>query len=454
MIDGNTKVMGVIGNPIRHTKSPQIHNEIARLMDHNLAYLPFEVKNDLAAAIKGAYHLGVIGMNVTVPYKSDVIPLLCEIDEQAKKIGAVNTLVRKEHGYKGYNTDVIGLKRELDEAKIPLENQDVIIIGAGGAARAAAFMCASLGVRHIMILNRNPKHAKDLAEDIIQSYSLDPAHVSVGSLSDDFSWMTHSDYLAIQCTNVGLYPKSDEVIIEQEEFYQHLSYAVDLIYTPKETIFMQMAKRAGAKSYNGSRMLLYQAVAAYELCNDVKVPNEAIEQLYQFVFGDQSNFVLIGFMGAGKTTVGKRLAELLHSRFADTDELIEEQEGLKISEIFEQYGEAYFRDLETNLLKKINREYTGVVLSVGGGMPIAERNHMYLKNIGKVIYLKTDAESVRQRLQHDHNRPLLQGHDVKRRITDLMELRNPIYEKLADLMIDTNDRNVEEIVTDIINEMR
>ena len=453
MIDGNTKVMGVIGNPIRHTKSPQIHNEIARLMGHNLVYLPFEVTRELSAAIKGAYHLGVIGMNVTVPHKSAVIPFLCEVDEQAQKIGAVNTLVQKKDGYKGYNTDILGLKREIEEAGITLGNQDVIILGAGGAARAAAFMCAAEKASHIIILNRNLQHAEELAQDLKRCYRLEDDKVSVHGLQEDFSWMQHSDYLAIQCTNVGLYPDVDSVIIENEDFYHHLTHAVDLIYTPKKTVFMKMAEAAGAKSYNGSKMLLYQAVFAYELCNEVKIPDEIIEQLYLYVFGNHSNTVLIGFMGAGKTTVGKQLAKRLNRRFVDTDDLIEEREGMKISEIFEKYGEAHFRELETQLLEEISQEWSDVIISVGGGLPIEQRNHKYLKNIGKVVYLKTDADSIEKRLRHDQSRPLLQGHDAKKRINELMELRSPVYEKLADQIIETDHQSIDEIVDNVLQSM-
>ena len=165
-INGKTKLMGLIGNPVEHTLSPVIHNTIASCMNENMAYLPFPVKEDLEMAVKGAYALGVQGMNVTVPYKSAVMPSLVNVDEQAAIIGAVNTLVRVDGGYKGYNTDLPGLYRAMRSDGIELADAKVVILGAGGAARSAAFLCAFHKAKEVYILNRTVQKAALVAEEV------------------------------------------------------------------------------------------------------------------------------------------------------------------------------------------------------------------------------------------------------------------------------------------------
>ena len=151
-IDGKTRTCGLIGNPVEHTLSPLIHNTLAKDMEHNLVYVPFQVEADaVGEAVKGAYALNLLGMNVTVPHKSAVIPYLKDIDELAGKIGAVNTLVRCEGGFKGYNTDMTGLKRAMESDGIVLEGEKVILLGAGGAARAVAFLCVHAGAEVVYL---------------------------------------------------------------------------------------------------------------------------------------------------------------------------------------------------------------------------------------------------------------------------------------------------------------
>lgn len=285
-IDGNTQVLGLIGNPVRHTMSPAIHNFLSNCLEHNQVYLPFEVKDDVVTAVRGAYGLGIKGMNVTVPHKSAVMEAIVEIDPEAERIGAVNTLVRTEHGYKGYNTDVIGLRRELQEAGIALAGSDTIILGAGGAARAAAMMCAADGARNIIILNRNQEKAENLAEAVRQ-YLLQSnltTQTSAATLGlDEYEKISGDGYIAFQCTSVGLYPNVDDVVIEAKDFYRKIKYAVDLIYTPSETRFMKLALAEGAKTLNGSKMLIYQAVASYELWNGSQISADVIQKLLDFL---------------------------------------------------------------------------------------------------------------------------------------------------------------------------
>lgn len=167
----------------------------------------------------------------------------------------------------------------------------------------------------------------------------------------------------------------------------------------------------------------------------------------------RQNIILIGFMGSGKTSVGKVLAEQLSYPFYDTDLLIEEKAGITIKEIFRIQGEESFRKLETDLLIDLKSSLKSVVLSTGGGLPIKEQNAKLLKEIGQVIYLKAKKETIVERLIGDTNRPLLDGDDSNRKVEQLLAIRSPIYEKAADLIIETDGKTIDEIITDIRKEL-
>lgn len=277
-INGKTKLMGLIGNPVEHTMSPVIHNTIASCMNENMAYLPFPVKEDLEAAVKGAYVLGVQGMNVTVPYKSNVINALVGIDEQADIIGAVNTLVRAEGGYKGYNTDLPGLYRAMRSDGIELRDAKVVILGAGGAARSAAFLCVFHAAKEVYILNRTVEKAARIADEIKEKTGYEKV---VTMALADCDKLPGDGYLCIQATKVGLFPNVDEAPVNTPEFYKKLVALYDLIYTPWETKCMKLAIESGAKAFNGLKMLLYQGVAAYEMWNHTTVPEEIVAIAYE-----------------------------------------------------------------------------------------------------------------------------------------------------------------------------
>ena len=281
-INGKSKLMGLIGNPVEHTLSPVIHNTIAKAMDENMVYVPFPVTDDVGAAIKGAYALGIQGMNITVPQKSDAIAFLADIDTQAEIIGAVNTLVRTENGYKGYNTDLPGLYRAILSEGIEVKGSRVIIIGAGGAARAAAFMCAFNGAESVLILNRTVEKAVRIAQEVKEKTDFEA--ISAKAI-EEYETIAGEGYLVLQATKVGLYPKTEESPIMDEAFFKKAAVVYDLIYTPQETMFMHLAAKQGVAAYNGLKMLLYQGVAAYEMWNQVSVPDEIVEKAYQALLG-------------------------------------------------------------------------------------------------------------------------------------------------------------------------
>lgn len=280
-VNGKTRTCGLIGNPVEHTLSPLIHNSLAGELGQNMVYVPFFVeKGQLENAVKGAYGLHILGCNVTVPYKSEVIPYLAEVDELAGKIGAVNTLVRTEGGYKGYNTDITGLLRAMKSDGVFIKDEQIVILGAGGVGRAVAFMCAANGAKKVYLLNRSIDKAKEIAADV--NGSLQVSTVEAMALAD-YEKLPDEKYLVIQCTSVGLAPKVEEVVIADEAFYKKVKIAYDLIYNPWETRFMKLAKKQGAEAYNGLKMLLFQAVDAFELWTGCKISDERAYKIYDLL---------------------------------------------------------------------------------------------------------------------------------------------------------------------------
>lgn len=278
-INGTTRVCGLIGNPVAHSISPVIHNRLAGLRGDNLVYATFKVEaGNVAAAVKGAYALDILGLNVTVPHKQAVIDELVDIDELAAAIGAVNTLVRTEGGFKGYNTDILGLDRELSDVGISLEDKCVVIIGAGGAARAIAFLCAGKKASEIYIMNRTLEKAQNIADAVNEYAKKDIAKAAGISECGSFD---KKDYIVIQTTSVGLHPHDDETAVMVDEFYENAAAGVDIIYNPYETMFMKLMKKHGKPAYNGLKMLLYQGVAAYELWNDCKISSDMADIIYE-----------------------------------------------------------------------------------------------------------------------------------------------------------------------------
>ena len=460
--DGNTKTCGIIGNPVRHTLSPLIHNSFAKMFGINLVYVPFEVKEGaVKAAIKGATALNIRGMNVTVPYKSDVIPFLEDIDPLAEGIGAVNTLVRtKKGGFKGYNTDMSGLEHAMKDEGIDLTDDTVVILGAGGVARPVAYLCASIGASKIYILNRTFEKAQNVADEVLGALEDTGFDGDIVPMPlDDYKEIlkTEDKFFAVQCTSVGLFPDVNSAVIEDEEFYKHVHSALDVVYKPLETKFMKLAKAAGAKTFSGLKMLLYQGIDAFELWNkdeNIKISKEQADIVYKSLQMDvlgATNIILEGFMGSGKSTVSEILAEGLDLELLDTDEAIEEAEGRKISEIFEQDGEEAFRDMETDLMDMIVSEHIReTVISLGGGLPVREENRELLKKAGKVVYLRTAPETVYDRLKGDDTRPLLKSEDPLARIKELQDKRGKIYEEAADIIIDTDGKTPLEVANEIV----
>lgn len=286
-IDAKTKVCGLIGYPVGHSVSPVIHNSLAEIYDRNLVYVPLPVEpGKLREAIAGAGAFGFAGMNVTVPYKSEVIPYLKAIDPLAGRIGAVNTLVPTEGGYKGYNTDMPGLYRAMCADGVHVEGEEVILLGAGGAARAIAFLLLDKGAAHVHILNRSSARAKELTDEVNKEAAgrrenqKEPFAVSY--VPDEYKKLDRGrQYLAIQATNVGMYPNTGRAVIEDEAFYRMVKTGYDVIFNPATTRFMELVRHAGGQAFHGLKMLLYQGLIAWELWNGTEVSEEAAGEVYR-----------------------------------------------------------------------------------------------------------------------------------------------------------------------------
>ena len=278
-VKASTKIYGLLGNPVDHSISPLIHNMIAQELKEDLVYETFCVeKQDLAHAIKGAYALRIQGLNVTVPHKTEIINCLVSVEEEAKKIGAVNTITYKEDGYHGSNTDCEGLHQAFLSDEISLETNDILMIGAGGAARAALFMCMKYSKNRIYLLNRTKEKAKKLATEMNACFCREQV-IPLGMEEIEKIPSVKAGYLAIQTTSVGLYPNELDCIICDPLFYKKIAVGYDIIYTPEETAFMKEVKKAGGKAYNGLKMLLFQAVLAYETWRKIKVPLEIVDKV-------------------------------------------------------------------------------------------------------------------------------------------------------------------------------
>jgi len=257
--NGNTLVFGVIGDPINHSLSPQIHAYFAQLCGINMSYLPFHVQGDnIEAALRGAFALGIRGLNVTVPHKKAVLPhVLQPLDDFATQVGTVNTLVWEENGYSAHNTDYIGIQRSLAAINESFTGRRVAVIGAGGSAYAACVAAAAGGAASICIINRSQANAHSLARHLKCYYNIP---------IDVFEHPMGQPEIIIQTTTLGFGEALNKSPVSDLSFFAKTQLAFDIIYTPWETVFMRQAKQSGVPQViNGFPMLVYQAMAAFNI---------------------------------------------------------------------------------------------------------------------------------------------------------------------------------------------
>lgn len=262
-VKGTTTVFTVIGCPIKHSFSPVIHNTMANITGKDFIYTAMEVQPDcLQGAIKGAYCLGIKGINVTVPHKVAVMDILCDMDKRARAIGAVNTLKYTEDGYVGYNTDVIGVGYAIKNKGYDIKDKTVLLLGSGGAGNACAVMACDEGCKKLIIANRTVDKARRLAKNISNYYNCNIEAMAISDINN-----IESCDLVINATTLGFNDKIGLSPIEDISFYKNkgVEFVFDAIYTPWETQLLKDAKEQGVQTLNGFSMLVYQAVAAEEI---------------------------------------------------------------------------------------------------------------------------------------------------------------------------------------------
>jgi shikimate dehydrogenase len=285
IIDGNTKIIGLIGNPVEHTISPLLHNTLSKKFRKNIIYLPFHVENDLKKAIDGLVAINALGFNITVPYKTDILQYLSSISDEAKLIGAVNTVINQNGSLHGENTDASGFYKSFcDESNMTAKGNVFGIIGAGGAARAIAVKLALEGAKKIIIFNRTISKANIIANDIVKNIGTDV--VSAELSSDKLKKYIGDCQVLINTTSIGMFPLSHKSPIDSKEFLDN-QVLYDVIYNPNITKFMEFGIEKGCKVINGFGMLMYQGIRAYELWSNIKVDkdiaNEVINEIKKHI---------------------------------------------------------------------------------------------------------------------------------------------------------------------------
>lgn len=394
---------GLIGEKLGHSYSKEIHNLIA-----DYGYELREVKREELGAFMTERAFS--GINVTIPYKKSVMDYLDVISDDAKKIGAVNTVVNRDGKLYGYNTDFYGLKALLIHNGVSVRNKKVLILGSGGTSDTAYNVVTGLNAKEAIRVSRTKKD---------------------GFVTYDEAARLHSDAdVIINATPVGMYPDDDGVPVNIGLF-PSLSAVIDAIYHPLRTNLVSDAENRGIKACGGLYMLVAQAVYAAALFENKKPDENLIDDVYGKILNDKRNIVLIGMPSSGKTTIGKALAARMGKRFADTDELIVGTTGKSIPEIFEKEGEKVFREIEKKVICDIAGN-DGTVIATGGGVILDEKNVLALKRNGVIVYLDRKIDN----LIATDSRPLSSNVDDLKK---LYAKRKPLYEKYAEITIDDND---------------
>ncbi len=398
----------LIGKSLKHSFSPQIHAYLGDY-DYSLVEVAGENLQDFVKSKEYA------GYNVTIPYKKDIIEYLDDVQDVAKEIGAVNTVVNKAGKLIGYNTDFYGIVYSLERAGINLKDKKVMILGSGGTSCTATAVAKHGGAREIVIVSRS-------GENNYQNYHL------------------HKDTdVIINTTPVGTYPNNYESLVDLDKF-EHLEGVLDVIYNPMLTKILVQAKKKGIKYSNGLPMLVAQAKKSAEYYFDKPISDEKIELAINGFERKNQNVILIGMSGCGKTTIGKILAENLNREFIDTDLEIVKKDGRDIPTIFKESGEEYFRNLEREVLKEVG-VLSGKVIATGGGIVENEQNYFPLKQNGKIFYLQREVETLDRK-----GRPLATDLSA---VEKIFERRKQKYLDFADILID-NNKELQNTVGEIL----
>lgn len=353
------------------------------------------------------------GLNVTIPYKKDVIPFLDEVDELARRLGSVNTVVKRDGHLAGHNSDYYGFTSMVHHSGMEVAGKKVLVLGSGGASVTVVAVLQDMGAQ-VVIISRSGEN-------------------NYGNLH------LHTDArVIVNTTPVGMYPNTGKAPLDLARF-PHLEGVLDLIYNPARTQLLLDAEKLGIPAMNGLWMLVAQAKKSAEWFMDRELPDSLIAHIHRRLRDKMENIALIGMAGCGKSTVGKLLAEQTGKQFVDADGEIVKLAGKSIPEIFAEDGEEAFRAYETQVLAELGKK-SGLVIATGGGCITRERNYPLLHQNSRIVWLQRNAD-----LLPTDGRPLSQ----KTAPAVLYAQRKPLYTAFADAAVE-NDSTPEECVKRII----
>lgn len=412
---------GLIGEHLGHSFSKQIQTRIAEIenvkdYDYQLVELDKEEFKEFME--KKDFK----GINITIPYKKDVIPYLDEMDESAKAIGAVNTIINVDGKLKGYNTDFGGFLYMVKAHNVHMEGKKVLIIGNGGACAAVKAVCKHENAKDIVIVSRSANR---------------------GAISYNEMYTSHLDAdIVVNTSPVGMFPNIVNAPIDVSWFHK-LECVLDVVYNPILTRLCFEAQEADIKRVIGLEMLIAQAKYAFEIFENMSFDDSIIDEIKKEMLKDRCNIVLIGMPSAGKTTIGKMLEEKLGKEFFDLDDMIIAKAGKSIPEIFQESGETGFRAIETEVAIEASK-MNNKIIATGGGVVKHKVNMDFLRLNGITIFIDRDIDKL---ISSDPNRPLSSS---KQALQQMYKERYPLYQKYA-TYVAVNNANIDETVDDIVN---
>ena len=387
---------GLLGRKLGHSYSPQIH---ALMGDYSYELFEKEPEEVGEFVRHGDYD----AMNVTIPYKKDVIPYLDEIDEIARRLGSVNTIVRRPDGrLEGHNTDYYGFLSLIEHSGISVYGRKTLVLGTGGTSVTAQAVLADLGARVVVISRSGENNYQNLDR--------------------------HYDaQVIVNTTPVGMYPNTGAAPLDIGLFPE-LRGVLDVIYNPSSTQLLLDAEQRWIDCENGLWMLVAQAKLASEFFTGKKLSTGIIASIHRKLENQMRNLVLVGMPGCGKSTIGKLLARQTGKQFLDADEEIVKLAGVSIPEIFANEGEDAFRAYETRVLAELGKK-SGLVIATGGGCVTRKRNYPLLHQNGNIVWLKRELDVL-----PTDGRPLSQS----QKLTEMYEIRKPLYDDFSDFAVDNN----------------
>ncbi len=430
---GRQKIFAVAGNPILHSKSPDIFNEAFSALSIDAVYTRIAATN-AKDVIDTARDVGLDGLNITSPFKEQIIQYLDGIDEKARIIGAVNTLVKKRGRFIGYNTDISGVSEALKYNGINIKGANAVVLGASGAAKAAAYALLQSGAK-VTVINRTFEKAEEVAKILC---------CDVSPMEDVGVFISRAQIL-VSCIS------TTERVIDPSYLKNGL-VVFDAFYSQK-TALQKDARSKGCQVIDGKEWLLFQAIPAFTLFTGKKAPIEVMrDALYKKTGKRKKNVALIGFMGTGKSTVAEALSLRYGLITFDMDKIIEERSGTTIDEIFKTRGEKAFRGMEYNELKRV-KGFSNAVIACGGGIVAEKRNIAIIKKTCISIWLWSKIKAILDRIGKDTTRPLLNGKNKIAKAKRLLRSRLFLYAHTADLLINTEDKTPEEVARIIYDEI-